>query len=98
MKRIPYDEQETIINIPASQISKTAEIYTNIPSMLKKLRKQAESRPDCVRIKQDLGDALFADVDRSCVRIVPKRIVSDEKRASAAKRLAEGRAKRSGSS
>ena len=97
MKRTPYEEQETIINIPASQVSKTAEVYTNIPSMLKKLRKQSESRPDCVQIKRDLGDALFAEVDRSCIRITPKRIVSDEQRATAAKRLAEGRVKRNGS-
>lgn len=94
MKRTPYEEQETIINIPASQVSKTAEVYTNIPSMLKKLRKQSESRPDCVQIKRDIGDALFAEVDRSCIRITPKRIVSEEQRAIAAKRLAEGRVKR----
>ena len=98
LKRTPYEEQETIINIPAAQVSKTAEVYTSIPSMLKKLRNQAKSRPDCVRIKRDLGDALFAEVDRSCVRITPKRIVSDEQRATAAKRLAEGRVKKNGSS
>lgn len=94
MKRTPYDEQETIINIPASQASKTAEVYTNIPSMLKKLRDQSKSRPDCVRIKRDLGDAVFAEVNSSCIRITPKRIVSDEQRAVAAKRLAESRVKR----
>ena len=94
MKRTPYDEQETIINIPAPQVSKTAEVYTNIPSMLKKLRDQSESRPDCVRIKRDLGDAVFAEVNSSCIRITPKRIVSDEQRAVAAKRLAESRVKR----
>lgn len=98
MKRIPYDEQETIINIPAPQVSKTAEVYTNVPSMLKKIRKQSKSRPDCVQIKRDLGDALFAEVDRSCIRITPKRIVSDEQRAVAAKRLAESRVKKNGSS
>ena len=98
MKRIPYDEQETIINIPASQVSKTAEVYTNVPSMLKKIRKQSKSRPDCVQIKRDLGDALFAEVDRSCIRITPKRIVSDEQRLASAKRLSDGRAKKNGSS
>lgn len=92
--RTPYDEQETIIVIPASHISKTADVYTCVPHMLKKLREQAKSRPDCVQIKQDLGDALFADVDSSCVRITPKRQVSDEQRAAAAVRLQKAREKR----
>lgn len=86
---IKYDEQETIINIPAVQVSRTAEVYTCVPSMFKKLKKLAESRPDCVRIKQDLGDALFADVDINCIKIVPKRILSEEQRRAASARLAK---------
>lgn len=92
--RTPYEEQETIINIPAPQISKTAEVYSCVPSMVNKLRKQAETRPDCVKITKDLGNACFADVDSSCIKIIPKRIISDEYRAAAAERLAKVRAKR----
>ena len=86
-KSTPYDEQETVIVIPAVQVSRTAEVYTCTPSMLKKIRKQAESRPDCVQIKHDLGDALFADVDSSCIRITPKRRMSDAARISATERI-----------
>ena len=87
----PFDEQETIISFSPPQISKTAEVYTCMPNMLNKLRKLSESRPDCVKIKRDLGDALFAEVDRACVKITPKRIVSDEQRRAAAERLAQRR-------
>lgn len=89
-----YDEQETIINIPAAQVSKIAEVYTCVPTMLKKLRKQAKSRPDCIRIQRDLGDAIFAEVDSRCVKIVPKRIISDEQRSAASERLKEAREKK----
>lgn len=90
-KRTPYDEQETVITISAPQVSRKAEVYTCIPSMFKKIKKLAETRPDCVRIKQDLGDALFAEVDSSCIKISPKRRMSDEQRAAAAKRLEKAR-------
>ena len=89
---IPFDEQETVIIIPVSRVSKTAEVYTCVPGMLKKLRDWSESRPDCVRIKQDMGDALFADVDSSCIKVSPRRRMSEEQRAAASERLARGRA------
>ena len=92
-KGIPIDEQETVISFSPAQVSKSAEVYSCMPGMMKKLRKQAESRPDCVRIKKDDGDALFAEVDRSCIKISPKRTMSDEQRAAAAERLAKGRVK-----
>ena len=92
-KRNPFDEQETIIIVSPSQVSKTAEVYTCMPSWADKLRKLAASRPDCVRITQDLGDALFADVERSCVKIIPKRIYSEEYRRSCAERLEAERRK-----
>lgn len=90
-RKIPFEEQETVIIVPSARISKTAEIYTCVPTMLTKLRKQAKERPDCVRIKQDMGDALFADVDSSCVRITPKRIMSEESRRASAEHLAKVR-------
>lgn len=86
-KSVPFDEQETVICMSPANVSKTAEVYTCIPNMIKKLRNLASTRPDCVAITKDLGDALFADVDRSCVKITPKRIMSDEQRAAATERL-----------
>ena len=86
-KRIPYEEQETVIVVPVSKISKKADVYTCVPTMLKKLKNLAESRPDCVQIKRDLGDAVFAEVDSKCVRITPKRILSEEQRRAASERL-----------
>ena len=91
-KPIPFDEQETVIIMYPPQVSKAAEVYSCMPNMLKKLRKLAETRPDCVRIKQDLGDAIFVDMDRSCVKISPKRKLTEEQRAAASERLAKGRA------
>lgn len=88
---IPFDEQETIISFVPTRVSKAAEIYTCMPDMLKKLTNLAESRPDCVRIKQDLGDAAFFEVSKSCIRITPKRKLSDEQRVAASERLAKGR-------
>lgn len=90
-KLIPLEEQETIITLQPSRVSKTAEIYTCIPDQLKKFRKLAESRPDCVRIKRDLGNALFVDVDRSCIKISPKRLMSEEQKQAAAERLEKAR-------
>lgn len=89
-KSIPLEEQETIISFVPARVSKVAEIYTCMPDWLTKLRKQAEFRPDCVRIKQDLGDALFAEVDRSCIKVAPKRQLSEEQRAAAVERLRKG--------
>lgn len=88
---ISLDEQETIIVMNPKQVSDTAEIYTCMPNMLKKIRKMAKSRPDCIQIKRDDGDALFADIDRSCIKISPKRQLSDEQRQAAAARLEKAR-------
>lgn len=90
---IPLDEQETVISFAPSRVSKTAEVYTCMPDWINKIRKQSELRPDCVRIKQDLGNALFAEVDRSCIKLSPKRIMSEEQRIAAAERLLKGREK-----
>jgi len=86
-RSVPLDEQETVICITPANVSKTAEVYTCMPNMLKKLRSLAQTRPDVVVIKKDYGDALFADVDRSCVKISPKRRMSEEQRIAATKRL-----------
>ena len=92
-KSIPYEEQETIISLFPSRVSKTAEVYTATPDWVNKIRKLAASRPDCVRITRDLGNSLFAEVDRSCVKITPKRQMTEEQRNETAIRLAKGRDK-----
>ena len=84
---IPYEEQETIINLLPPQIESTGEIYTCMPHMVKKLRKWAKSRPDSVTITQDFGDAVSAKVDRSWIKVAPKRVLTEEQRAAAIERL-----------
>ena len=90
----PIDEQETTINIWPAQVSKKAEVYTCIPSMVKRLRTLASTRADAVRIISDDGYSVTAEVDRSCVKISPKRIISEEQRKVAADRFAAARAKK----
>ena len=92
--KITMDEQETTINIFPAQVSKKAEIYSCIPAMVKRLKKLAVNRPDAVRILQDDGISVTAEVDRSCIKISPKRIVSDEQRKAASERLAAARLKK----
>ena len=53
--------------------------------------KLAESRPEEVKIKQDQGDMLIADVDRAYVKISPKRQMSEESKKAASERLARMR-------
>lgn len=90
-KAIPLDEQETIINLSPAQVSKKAQVYSCMPNMVGKLRKYAKERPDDVQIEKDEGDMVFASVDRSWIKIAPKRRMSEEQRIAAAERLAKGR-------
>lgn len=91
-RSIPLEEQETIICFSPAQVSKVAEIYSCMPNVIKSLRENARKRPDSVTILKDEGDAVFASVDRSCVKFAPKRKLTDEQRRAAAERLAKGRA------
>ena len=91
-KTIPLDEQETVINFFPTQVNKKAEIYTCMPNVIKQLRNHSKNRPDSVQILKDEGDALFATIDRSCIKFTPKRKLSEEQRIAAAERLAKGRA------
>ena len=76
------------------QISKQAAVYSCIPSMMLRLRNLAEQRPDVVRIVSDDGYGVSALVDRSCIRIAPKRQLSEEQRKAATERLAAAREKK----
>lgn len=91
-KQVAMDEQETVIIFQPARINKVADVYTCMPDQMKKLRDLSESRPDCVQIKLDQGDAVFAEVERSCIRITPKRLVSEEQRRSASERMKKVRA------
>ena len=53
-------DQETIIVVQPKQVADVADVYTNIPSMINKLKKLARERPDAVVITRDEGDAIFA--------------------------------------
>lgn len=85
------NEQETTINLYPAQVSREADVYTCIPDMMKRLRKYAHDRPDCVRITKDTGSEVFAVLDRACIRIAPKRKLTDEQRRKASERLALAR-------
>ena len=87
---IALEEQETPVNLYPGQVSKTAEVYSCIPTTVKKLRKYAHDRPDCMRIVKDTGAEIFVEMDRSCIRIAPKRKLSDEQRRLATERLMRG--------
>ena len=91
-QRIPLEEQETTINLYPPQVSKTAEVYTCMPVTMKKLKKLASDRPELARITSDNGVQLTAEVDRSCIKIQPKRRVSEQQRQAAAERFAAARA------
>ena len=84
-------DQETIIVVQPKQVADVADVYSNIPSMINKLKKLARERPDAVVITRDEGDAIFASVDPKCVKISPKRQMSEEQRLAAAERLAKAR-------
>lgn len=90
---IPYDEQETVIILTPSRVSKTADVYTCMPDQANKLRRLARERPDAVRIDSDMGNAVMATVSRECIRIAPKRKLTEEQRAAASERLMKARNK-----
>ena len=92
--KVPLEEQETVINIFPARVSPKAEVYTCIPAMVNKLKKLATDRPDCVEIVGETECSVTACVDRSCVKITPKRRVSDEQRKASAERLAAARGKK----
>lgn len=84
---IPLDEQETVIVVQPKQVNPYADLYTCVPPMYGKIKKLAEARPDLVKITMDNGWSLMANVDPSCIKISPKRRVSDEQRAAASERM-----------
>ena len=93
-QKIPLDEQETIISMFPAQVTTKAEIYTCMPAMVNRMKKLAGSRPDAVRILKEDERSITAEVDRSCIKISPRRIVSEEQRRQAAERFAAAREKK----
>lgn len=82
------DEQETIINMFPSSISKTAEVYTCIPNVIQHILKLYEEHPDDVVVVE--GDGYInATVPREWIKIQPKRKcnLTEEQRREAAERL-----------
>ena len=70
---IPVDEQETTINMYSTHVSKCAEIYTCINTMMRRLRKIALQYPEEVTIRDDDYGGMFCTVPASWIRITPKR-------------------------
>lgn len=85
----PIDEQETIINIDPSQISKTATVYTTIPGDLRKMWKLHEKYPDDVKVLHDDKYGSEFEVPRKWVTVRRPRTLSEESRIAAAERLAK---------
>lgn len=83
------EEQETTINVFPSTVSKQAEIFTCIPSMINKMRKLAEENPHDVAIRESDG-CVFCTVPVDWIRIAPKRkcTLTDEQKKANAERLA----------
>lgn len=83
------NEQETVINMFPSSISKQAEIYTCIPHTMERLRKLASEYPSDVSIIEKHG-CVTAAVPIGWVKIQPKRKcnLTDEQKRANAERLA----------
>lgn len=90
----PLEEQEVTINLYSPRLGDKADVFSSIPNMNKKLRDLAKKRPDIVSITKDTGNEVFALVDRSCVKIAPKRSVSEAQRLAMSQRLTEARKKK----
>lgn len=70
---ISLDEQETTINLYNPYVSKRAEIYTCINTMIRRLRKIALQYPEEVTIRDDDYGGMFCTVPASWIRVTPKR-------------------------
>ena len=88
-KPYSFDEQETTINMFPTIVSKTAEIFSCVPTMMNRLRDLAVDHPDEVAIREDDG-CIFATVPASWVKVQPKRKcnMTEEQRRANAERLA----------
>ena len=84
------DEQETVINIVPTIVSKRAEVFSCIPTMMKKLRKLYKDHPEDVDLSEKDG-CVTATVPAAWIKIAPKRrcTLSDEQKRANAERLAQ---------
>lgn len=82
------EEQETTINISAIN-SKIADIYSSVPSMIRKIRKLFAEHPDEVTIDFDHQTDIYATVPASWIKISPKRVLNltDEQKKERAERM-----------
>lgn len=82
------EEQETTINISAAN-PKVAEVYSAIPSMMRRLRKLAAERPDEVSVEFDHQNDMSATVPASWIKLSPKRVLNltEEQKKERAERM-----------
>jgi len=85
------DEQETIINIDPTQISKFATVYTTIPNDLKKMWALHEKYPDEVKVLHDDKWGSEFQVPRKWISVKRPRTMTEEQRIAASERLAKAR-------
>ena len=93
IKKIPcaLDEQETAINIGPAQLCSTVEVYSSMPSDLRRLWKLHEKNPNEVKIVSDDKYGTTFSVPRKWINIRKPRTLSDEQKRAAAERFARAR-------
>ena len=87
MRTTPTEEQETTINMEA--VSKTAEIYTCEPNMVRKLEKPAEAHPDEVVLERPDEYGIIVRLPRKYISVRPPKKVnmSEEQRQEMSERM-----------
>ena len=95
MRTTPTEEQETTINMEA--VSKTAEIYTCEPNMVRKLEKLAEAHPDEVVLERPDDYGIIVRLPRKYIKVQPpkKCNFSEETLKAMSERLRQAKAARS---
>lgn len=91
MYKLTKYEMETVINF--NDAEKIAYVSSSQKWIKEQIRKLAKEHPDEVKITKEDEYTIFAEMPKFYVRMRPKRFVSEEQRAAAAKRLADYRLK-----
>ena len=78
-------EQETIINFNAED--KTANIYAATPTMIRKMNKLLEQRPNEVKLVREDDISRTFEVPVKWVKIRPPKQLTDEQKQAMAERL-----------
>jgi len=89
---IPLEEQETHISRYPYEMNDTCEIYTTIPSEMKRLERLVNTYPNIYILIKDDQYSYTVRCPYKLVKARSPRQISDEQRQAAAERLAAARA------